>query len=130
MKKKGKFSSKSSFLLGREGEELAFQYFSSMDGMEVLARNFRAVHGEIDLICYDTHASCVIFIEVRSGSGQNFALCQGSINAKKKQKIAKVSQKFLENLSREYRQVRFDAIFIEREEPYRIEHVQDIIMLV
>jgi len=130
MRKKGKFSSKSSTLLGKEAEEQAFRYFASQNGIEVLARNYRAAYGEIDLICYDINAFCVIFIEVRSGSGQNFALCQDSINAKKKQKIAKVARKFLENLNRDYKQVRFDAVFIEREEPYRIEHVKDIIMLV
>ncbi|MDR2733249.1 MAG: YraN family protein [Spirochaetota bacterium] len=130
MKKKGKFSSKSSTLLGKEAEERAFQYFSSQSGIDVLARNYRTARGEIDLICYDANEACVIFIEVRSGSGQNFALCQNSIDVRKKQKIAQVARNFIENMNRSYRRVRFDAIFIEREEPYRIEHVKDIIMLV
>jgi putative endonuclease len=133
MRKKGKPLPKSSTELGKEAEERAFRYFTAQSGIEVLARNYRTVYGEIDLICFDADTACVIFIEVKSGSGQNFSLCQDSIGAKKKQKIAKVARNFLENLNRshrEYTRVRFDAVFIEREEPYRIEHVKDIIMLV
>jgi len=130
MRKKSKGSSKPSTELGKEAEERACQYLLAQDGIEVLARNYRAPYGELDLICYDQKESIVIFIEVKSGCGGNFSLCQDAITAKKKRKIAKVARKFLENLDRDYRDVRFDAIFIEREEPYRIEHVKDILMLV
>ena len=129
MKKKSKCSSESNVALGKEAEERAYQYLSAQEGMEVIARNYRTPRGEIDLICYDKTEKSVIFIEVKSGSGANFLLCQEAIHAKKKAKIAKVAGEFLENLNRDYGYVRFDALFIERERPYRIEHVRDIIML-
>ena len=129
MKKKSKISSKSSTELGKEAEERAFHYFAEQEDLEVLTRNYRTPYGEIDLICYDRGKALVVFIEVRSGCGENFALCQDSITAKKRQKITKVARNFLENLSRNYEHIRFDAVFIERNEPYRIEHVRDIIML-
>jgi putative endonuclease len=131
MKKKSKPSKspKSSFTLGKEAEEQAFQYFTAQENIEVLARNYRTPYGEIDLICYDRSESLVIFVEVKSGCGGNFTLCQDAINAKKREKIAKVARNFLENLNRNYGHARFDAVFIERDEPYRIEHVRNIIML-
>ena len=137
MKKKSKNCSNfaaaqgpNSVTLGKEAEERALRYVVDCENMELLARNYRTTMGEIDLICFDANENGIIFIEVKSGCGKNFLLCQDAITAKKRAKIAKVARKFLENLDRSYIYVRFDAIFVEREEPYTIEHVKDIIMLV
>jgi putative endonuclease len=50
-------------LLGRRGEELAVGYLER-GGYEVLARNHRTRHGEIDLIAFD--GATLVFAEVKT----------------------------------------------------------------
>ncbi len=55
--------------LGRYGEDLAARYLRDL-GMEVLARNWRCEHGEIDLVALDD--GCLVICEVKTRRGTGF----------------------------------------------------------
>jgi len=110
-------------------ERRAEAYLVDTRGYELLARNFRTRRGEIDLVLFEKSSDCIVFVEVKSGDPGNFRLCLDAISARKTRKISKVAQEFLENSMRDYGQLRFDAVFVERGSPWRIEHVENILML-
>ncbi|MGG5258549.1 YraN family protein [Phycicoccus avicenniae] len=55
--------------LGRYGEELAVRYLRER-GMEVVERNWRCEHGEVDVVALD--AGCLVVCEVKTRSGTGF----------------------------------------------------------
>lgn len=62
--------------------------------MQLLARNFRAKTGEIDLIA--RHRDHLVFCEVRARSNRAFSTAAGSINHRKQQRILRTAQLFLQ----------------------------------
>jgi putative endonuclease len=48
---------------GQQGEDLAAQHFERL-GFDVLARNHRTRHGELDLVVYD--GKTLVFVEVKT----------------------------------------------------------------
>ena len=128
MEKKSK-SSTSHHERGLSAEQRAVTHLVATGRFEVLARNYRTRRGEIDLILFEKAADCLVFVEVKSGNHANFRLCLDAISARKAQKIAKVAREYLENSIRDCSQLRFDAVFVERGSPWRIEHVENILML-
>lgn len=114
---------------GLSAERRAEAYLVDTRGYELLVRNFRTRRGEIDLVLFEKSAACIVFVEVKSGNHENFRLCLDAISARKTRKITQVAREFLENSKRDYGQLRFDAVFVERGSPWRIEHVENILML-
>ena len=112
-------------IAGQQGEERAVSYLTEVLGYSLLSRNFRTRDGEIDIILMD--GETLVFVEVRTTREKVFG--PDSINFKKKQKMCKVALKYLENLKRDYKRMRFDAVFVEREPAAGLEHVENIIML-
>ncbi len=55
--------------LGRYGEDLAARYLRDL-GMEVLERNWRCEHGEVDLVALDD--GCLVICEVKTRRGTGF----------------------------------------------------------
>lgn len=51
--------------LGRWGEELAARHLQAR-GIELLDRNWRSAHGEIDLVCWDPERRAVCACEVKT----------------------------------------------------------------
>lgn len=56
--------------LGRAGEDYAAAWFEERDAV-VLERNWRSVHGELDLVLLDARGSLVA-VEVKTRSGEGF----------------------------------------------------------
>ena len=55
--------------LGRQGEQIATSYLADA-GFLILERNWRCVHGEIDVICRDSLDT--VFVEVKTRSSTAF----------------------------------------------------------
>ncbi len=55
--------------LGRYGEDLAARYLGDL-GMEVLERNWRCEHGEVDIVALD--GGCLVICEVKTRRGTGF----------------------------------------------------------
>jgi putative endonuclease len=96
---------------GREGENAACAWLEAR-GFRILARNFRAGPGEIDVIA--AGEGVLAFIEVKSRSRSAFADLEYSVNGKKRARILETSKIFLRR-NRQYSEerLRFDVIYVE-----------------
>ena len=98
---------------GRAGEDSAVLYLEEK-GMRVIAKNFRSLRGELDIIALDRET--LIFVEVKTWSAYGIEALEQSLDDKKRRKIIETSKYFL-SLHREYKYmaIRFDVIFISPE---------------
>ena len=81
-------------------------------GLRVLARNFRARAGEIDIIALE--GETLVFVEVRARSNPAYASAAASVDLRKQRKLLATAQNFLKRHPgwRE-RPCRFDVIAFE-----------------
>ncbi len=94
---------------GKKGEELAVRLLAQ-SGYRIIARNFRARCGEIDIIAKDGDTVC--FIEVKSRSSDRFGTPQEALSAVKQRKIAKVALLFLKKSGLLESAARFDVVSV------------------
>jgi putative endonuclease len=108
---------------GREGENRAAAALEAA-GMQIIARNFRAPPGEIDLVALD--GDTVVFIEVKSWSYYGFEDLRYGIDHKKQRRIIETAKYFIA-ANRKYKGMafRFDALFVE---PERVTHLASAFM--
>lgn len=95
------------------GEAEAVRYLSSL-GMTVLARNFRAVGGEIDLIVRD--GSTVAFVEVKARRSPRFGAPEEAVTPSKMRNIVRAATAYLQKYGLLDSPVRFDVLAIEGED--------------
>jgi len=97
--------------LGKKGEKLAVEAMEAA-GMSIIARNFRSMHGEIDIVAIDKET--IVFIEVKTWSIYSIEELQYSLNKKKQYRIIETAKYFLSE-HRKYSKmaIRFDVVFIK-----------------
>lgn len=100
-------------LIGEKAERLVVSYLLN-NGYEVLAKNYRFRHCEIDLIARKEES--LIFIEVKTCNNSNQEFLSGKIGRKKQEKLIVCAKLFFaknfEKLSK-IKNVRFDVIFVD-----------------
>lgn len=79
--------------LGDEFEDRAARLLEKK-GLRLLARNFRARPGEIDIIARDGNQ--LVFIEVRSRGNPYFEGAAGSVDKRKQRRIIRTAQSYLQ----------------------------------
>jgi putative endonuclease len=79
--------------LGRRGEALAAERLQAL-GYEVVGRNYRCAHGEIDLIA--RHGEGWVFVEVRTRRGERFGPPEASITPRKRAHLVAAAQHYLQ----------------------------------
>lgn len=78
---------------GHWGEEKAAAFLSEL-GYDVLERNYRTGHSEVDLIaCKD---GCLSFVEVKTRSSRDFGLAEDAITPQKMAALERAVYAFLE----------------------------------
>ncbi len=109
--------------LGRMGENLAAIYLEKQ-GYEILDRNWRFQHAEIDIIARNENT--LIFIEVKSRSDDYFGEPEDAVSPRKMTLIADAATRYMELMDHEWA-VRFDVIslIIKSEEVYTLDHHKD-----
>ena len=81
-------------------------------GLRIIARNFSARTGEIDIIALDENT--LVFIEVRARSNPYFLSAAASVDRRKQQRIIRTAQIFLQrNKQLSNLPCRFDVIAFE-----------------
>ena len=80
--------------LGDDYEVVAARWLQDR-GMRVLARNFRARTGEIDIIARDGQS--LVFIEVRARSNPHFAGAAASVDRRKQARILRTAELFMQH---------------------------------
>jgi putative endonuclease len=96
--------------LGRWGEKQS-EKFLKRQGLKILTRNFSCKTGELDLVMVDTDGT-IVFIEVRTKAGSDFATPEDSITKPKKTRLLRTARYFLATNKITDRPYRFDIVAI------------------
>ena len=78
--------------LGDSGEKLACGALKKK-GYRILEKNYRCRYGEIDIIA--KHKGSLVFIEVRSKTGDSFGSPEESVTSQKKQRLISTAMDYL-----------------------------------
>lgn len=92
---------------GREGESLARQYLEGK-GYFFLERNFKRVHGEIDLIMQD--GETLVFVEVKSRHSRRYGEPIEAVTPYKQRHIRDCAKIYLMNHPANGKRIRFDVV--------------------
>jgi putative endonuclease len=110
--------------LGDRGELIAAEHLERA-GWQVLHRNFRLGHKEVDLVA--RRGEVVAFVEVKTRAGLGYGHPLESITARKRREIFTVAGAWIERFGAEGDTYRFDAVSVLVRgggEP-QVEHVED-----
>lgn len=97
-------------LLGKWGEKRCGKFLRKK-GLKKLVRNFSCKTGEIDLVMVAPDRA-IVFVEVRTKSGEDFASPESTITPAKKAKLIAAARYFLAIHKIEDRPFRFDIVTI------------------
>ena len=95
--------------IAKIGESLAVKHLKAR-GCEILARNYRALRGEIDIIVRD--GEFTVFVEVKTRRNLKFGLPQAAVTLQKQRQISKVALAYLQAQNLLDAPCRFDVIAI------------------
>ncbi len=108
---------------GKRGEDLAALYLEH-EGYQIIARNFKALHGEIDIIA--EMRDDIVFFEVKTWNSYASDGLEYAVDQKKRNKIIQASKTFLKQNERyENRPIRFDVLYVAGT-IRTIEHYEDV----
>jgi putative endonuclease len=108
--------------LGKEGEELAVRFLKK-EGYRIIDKNYRTPFGEIDIIADD--GGVLVFVEVKTRSGDVFGFPFEAVDRRKRDKIRKVALCYLKKIRKEP-PARFDVLSIDFEDGEKtIDHIKD-----
>lgn len=111
--------------LGRRGEDAAACYLRQ-HGFKILRRNFRARRGgEIDLVCRDTTASALVFVEVKSRSSEAFGRPLAAVDKKKRRLLIRAAMEWLRMLDMPDITFRFDVVEVIDGTPPEVRHIEN-----
>ena len=105
--------------LGRAGELKAAEFLKKK-GFKILKTNYKTHVGEIDIIAEDN--GTIVFVEVKTRSGDAFGLPCEAVGSKKQEKYVKVATEYLVKEGKTECTCRFDVIEIENGQ---INHIFD-----
>jgi len=80
--------------LGEKGEQLAVDFLIG-NGYEIIERNYRYGHGEIDIIVKDPSDGFTAFIEVKTRQNLDFGEPEYAITKNKQRQIKKMAELYL-----------------------------------
>lgn len=95
--------------IGALGEDLAVEHLRSL-GMRVLQRNWRCRYGEIDVIAVDTAARAVVFVEVKTRTGDGFGGVAQAVTPQKVRRLRRLAGLWLAGQDEHWAAVRIDVI--------------------
>ena len=95
--------------LGRRGEVAACRYLRR-HGYRILAQRFRTRIGEIDLVAEE--GGEIVFVEVKTRRGDRCGTPEEAVDARKRRRLARLAQAFLQQRRLEDRPCRFDVIAV------------------
>ena len=107
--------------LGRTGERLAAEALLSK-GYNILERNFRCHHGEIDLVAED--GQDIIFVEVKARRGTSFGLPEDALTLRKRRKLMEVASYYLDLHTCSDRSWRIDVIAVQFSSSGKLEEIR------
>ncbi len=113
--------------LGIYGEAIAQNYLRKK-GYHIIEANFRCKAGEIDVVA--RHKKDLVFIEVRTKSGEDFGTPEESVTFAKKEKLVACALSYLMLRNQEASSWRVDFVAVELEadgKPKRVEIIENVL---
>ncbi len=107
--------------LGRTGERLAAEELTRR-GYHIITRNFRCLHGEIDLIAED--AGDLVFVEVKTRRGTACGLPEEAVTPHKQRKLVQVAMYYLNLHNSCERAWRIDVVGVQLSANGRFEEIR------
>jgi len=104
---------------GRWGEDLAVDYLVR-NGIQILHRNWRYKHAEIDIIGKD--GDVLVFIEVKTRAYTSFGRPEEMVDERKRQLLIHAASFYSMKMAHDW-EIRFDIIGIVGQ-PGRVEEIQ------
>ena len=95
--------------LGKRGEALAWNFLRKQ-GYSILEKNYRTRLGEVDVVA--KKQGVLIFFEVKTRRDQRFGLPLEAVDWKKRQKLARVAETYVQSKGLENRAARFDILSV------------------
>ncbi len=111
--------------LGKNGEKLACQFLQAK-GLSVVTTNYRAGHGEVDIIAKDDKEKMLIFVEVKSYFAAPLDPPEFRVSKKQQKMIMRSAYSFLDT-HREFDDftVRYDILLVNFSKyPAQITHYE------
>ncbi|NIA22309.1 MAG: YraN family protein [Anaerolineaceae bacterium] len=97
--------------LGRRGEHLAAKFLKQC-GHRILARNVETPFGEIDLVAREKRSGRIIFVEVKTRSGEEIARAEQAVGRRKQRHIVRAAQAWLKSKGIADPPMRFDVLAV------------------
>jgi putative endonuclease len=97
--------------LAERGEELAAKILTDK-GYEIIERNYRYGHGEIDIIAIDPSNGCTVFVEVKARQNLEFGEPEYAITKSKQKQIRRIAELYLYDKEIKEVDCRFDVFAI------------------
>jgi len=113
--------------IGAAGEKIARDYLKKK-GYRILKQNYRCREGEIDIVA--EHKKEIVFVEVRTKTGNSFGLPAESVGRSKQGKLIAASFHYLNAHTVEQKPWRIDFVGIEMGpdgRANRIEHLENAV---
>ena len=95
--------------IAKIGEAFAAAHLKAR-GYQILAQNYRAIRGEMDLVAQD--GMYIVFVEVKTRCSLKFGLPQAAVTKQKQRQISKVALAYLQAQNLLDAPCRFDVIAI------------------
>ena len=108
--------------VGAKGEGVAAT-FLQRQGMDVLERNYRHGHGEIDIVARD--GTTLVFVEVKTATTDQFGPPEGWVDPRKQRQVAKIAEAYLQRHRISDVDCRFDVVAVDARQDDRITHIQN-----
>ena len=107
--------------LGINGEKEVVKYLIS-NTYEILEKNWRFIHKEIDIIAFKDNYVCIVEVKTRS---TNFSSPKDAVTLSKQRNLIHAANAYIEQNELDY-EVRFDVaeVFFENNN-YRINYIED-----
>jgi len=108
---------------GAIGEDVAVEYLKKK-GYNILQRNYRFNHGEIDIIAED--GNVLVFVEVKARRSKKFGEPEDAVTPRKRDKIRATADGYLFENNIDDKECRFDVLAIVYEcDKVVIRHIID-----
>jgi putative endonuclease len=113
--------------IGALGEQLAADHLTGL-GLRILTRNWRCRYGELDVIAVDPTTNTVVFVEVKTRTGDGFGGLAQAVTAQKARRLRRLAAIWLASQDERWTAVRIDVIGVRigRRRTPEITHLQGI----
>ena len=113
--------------LGAMGEALAVDHLTKM-GLRILNRNWRCRYGELDVIASDEAARTVVFVEVKTRTGDGYGGLANAVTPRKVRRLRRLAGLWLAGQNEHWVAVRIDVVGVRigRRRSPEITHLQGV----